>query len=48
MELAIHGSPCFLQNITDTAQERMDTPQLNASNVGIASTASNGMWCQCR
>lgn len=48
MELAIHGSPRFLQNITDTAQERADTPQLNASNVGIASTASNGMWCQCR
>ena len=24
------------------------TPRLNASNVGIASTASNGMWRQCR
>ena len=48
MELATHGSPRFLQNMTDTAQETTDTPQLSASDVGIASTASNGMWCQCR
>ena len=43
MELGIHGNPHFPQNITDTVQEGERTPQLNASNAGIASTASNGM-----